>query len=88
MPVPEEQKEYLAKQSADKEAALTTHLHLIHKHYLALPTCLQVPELTEEQKEYLAKQSADKEAAAAEDVEARGPTSFFHGKADKDYQVR
>jgi pre-mRNA-processing factor 17 len=50
--------------------------------------CLQAPELTEEQKEYIAKAAADKEATAAEDVEARGPTSFFHGKADKDYQVR
>jgi pre-mRNA-processing factor 17 len=48
---------------------------------------LQAPELTEEQKEYIAKAAADKEATAAEDVEARGPTSFFHGKADKDYQV-
>lgn len=49
---------------------------------------LQLAELTEEQKEYIAKMQADKEAAAAEDVEARGPTSFFHGKAEKDYQVR
>lgn len=56
--------------------------------WCAVPlACVQVAELTEEQKEYLAKMSAEKEAAAPEDVEARGPTTFFHGKADKDYQV-
>lgn len=50
---------------------------------------MQVAELTEEQKEYIAKMQAEKEAAAsAEDVEAKGPTSFFHGKAEKDYQVQ
>lgn len=48
---------------------------------------LQIAELTDEQKEYIAKVAADKEAATAEDVEVQGPTSFFHGKADKDYQV-
>eukprot|EP00775_Hariotina_reticulata_P008921 gene8921-9098_t len=47
-----------------------------------------VPELTEEQREYIAKQQASKEEAAAEDVEAKGPTSFFHGKKDTDYQGR
>jgi pre-mRNA-processing factor 17 len=49
---------------------------------------VQVPELTDEQREYIAKQQATKEEATAEDVEAKGPTSFFHGKKDKDYQVR
>eukprot|EP00879_Flechtneria_rotunda_P002141 GHRR01002325.1.p1 GENE.GHRR01002325.1~~GHRR01002325.1.p1 ORF type:complete len:303 (+),score=127.78 GHRR01002325.1:221-1129(+) len=48
----------------------------------------EVAELTEEQKEYLAKVQADKEASAADDVDKRGPTSFFHGKQDKDYQGR
>ncbi len=47
-----------------------------------------LPELTEEQKAYIAQQAEKKEAAAAEDVEAKGPTSFFHGKENEDYQVR
>ncbi len=47
----------------------------------------QVAELTEEQKEYIAKQEAAKLEAAAGAVDAKGPTSFFHGKSDKDYQV-
>lgn len=34
----------------------------------------------------MAKQAAEKEAAAAADVDSKGPTSFFHGKDDKDYQ--
>lgn len=46
-----------------------------------------LPELTEEQKAYIAQQAEKKEAAAAEDVEAKGPTSFFHGKENEDYQV-
>jgi len=48
----------------------------------------EVVELTEEQKEYLAKMEADKLESAADSVESKGPTSFFHGKADKDYQGR
>lgn len=47
-----------------------------------------LPELTEEQKAYIQEQAEKKEAAAtAEEVEAKGPTSFFHGKEDADYQV-
>jgi hypothetical protein len=55
---------------------------------LYLPThCLhQVSELTEEQKAYMAEVEAAKMEAAADSVETKGPTSFFHGKADKDYQ--
>mmetsp|Transcript_18506 Transcript_18506/g.51945 ORF Transcript_18506/g.51945 Transcript_18506/m.51945 type:complete len:569 (-) Transcript_18506:353-2059(-) len=45
-------------------------------------------ELTEEQKEYLAKVEAAKMESAADQVEAKGPTSFFHGKEEKDYQGR
>ena len=48
----------------------------------------ELPELTEEQKAYIQEQAEKKEAAAtADEVEAKGPTSFFHGKADQDYQV-
>lgn len=50
--------------------------------------CPQVNELTEEQKEVLAQRAAGKEEEAAEAVEAKGPTSFFHGKEQKDYQGR
>lgn len=56
-------------------------------HHSIASYLLQIAELTDEQKEYIAKVAADKEAATAEDVEVQGPTSFFHGKADKDYQV-
>jgi hypothetical protein len=55
---------------------------------LAVLLLSQVSELTEEQKEYLAKMEANKEGKAAEEVETKGPTSFFHGKESKDYQVR
>ena len=55
---------------------------------LLLTLICQVSELTEEQKEYLAKMEANKEGKAAEEVEAKGPTAFFHGKDAKDYQVR
>ncbi|KXZ41899.1 hypothetical protein GPECTOR_249g617 [Gonium pectorale] len=48
----------------------------------------EVAELTEEQKEYIAKMEAAKVEAAAGAVEAQGPTSFFHGKEEKDYQGR
>jgi len=48
----------------------------------------ETAELTEEQKAYIEAQSAAKEAAAADNVEKQGPTSFFHGKEDKDYQGR
>lgn len=48
---------------------------------------VSLPELTEEQKAYIAQQAEKKEAAAAEDVETKGPTSFFHGKENEDYQV-
>ncbi len=44
-----------------------------------------VVELTEEQKEHMAKVAADK-AESAGAADAKAPTSFFHGKADKDYQ--
>lgn len=48
-----------------------------------------LPELTDEQKAYIQEQAEKKEAAAsADDVEAKGPTSFFHGKENEDYQVR
>lgn len=48
-----------------------------------------LPELTAEQKAYIQEQAEKKEAAAsADDVEAKGPTSFFHGKENEDYQVR
>jgi len=48
-----------------------------------------LPELTEEQKAYIQQQAEKKEAAAtADEVEAKGPTSFFHAKEDQDYQVR
>ncbi len=53
-----------------------------------LASFYQLPELSEAQKEFIAKAAASKEAAAVEDVEARGPTSFFHGKESSDYQVR
>jgi hypothetical protein len=34
------------------------------------------------------EQAEKKEASAsADDVEAKGPTSFFHGKENEDYQV-
>jgi hypothetical protein len=47
-----------------------------------------LPELTEEQKAYIQAQAEQKEAAAtADEVEAKGPTSFFHGKENEDYQV-
>lgn len=49
---------------------------------------VELPELTEEQKAYIQQQAEKKEAAAtAEEVEAKGPTSFFHGKEGEDYQV-
>jgi pre-mRNA-processing factor 17 len=48
-----------------------------------------LPELTDEQKAYIQEQAEKKEAAAtADDVEAKGPTSFFHGKENEDYQGR
>lgn len=47
-----------------------------------------LPELTEEQKAYIQQQAEQKEAAAtADEVDAKGPTSFFHGKENEDYQV-
>ncbi|EFJ39885.1 hypothetical protein VOLCADRAFT_78216 [Volvox carteri f. nagariensis] len=48
----------------------------------------EVSELTEEQKEYIAKMEAAKMEAAAGAVETKGPTTFFHGKDEKDYQGR
>jgi hypothetical protein len=68
----EEQKEYLAKAAADKEAAciavwhVCTVIHPICSYeclLVCLCRCLQAPELTDEQKEHLAKAAADKEAA-------------------------
>lgn len=50
------------------------------------PPCKQKAELTDEQRAFIEQQQAAKEAAAAESVEKQGPTSFFHGKEDKDYQ--
>lgn len=50
---------------------------------------VEMPELTEEQKAYIQEQAEKKEASAsADDVEAKGPTSFFHGKENEDYQGR
>eukprot|EP00798_Chlamydomonas_sp_ICE-L_P006550 gene6550-3202_t len=48
----------------------------------------EVSELTEEQKEYMAKVEAEKIEGAVGAIEVKGPTSFFHGKEDKDYQGR
>ncbi len=53
------------------------------------PCVLQISELTDEQKEYLAKLEAEKaEKAGGEggSVEAKGPTSIWHGKEKTDYQ--
>uniref|UniRef100_A0A383WPQ6 Pre-mRNA-processing factor 17 n=1 Tax=Tetradesmus obliquus TaxID=3088 RepID=A0A383WPQ6_TETOB len=75
------QQEAQAQVAAGQPFALTNRLPWAEKQ-------AQVPELTEEQRAHIAKAAEAKEATAAEDVEARGPTSFFHGKADKDYQGR
>lgn len=49
----------------------------------------EVAELTDDQKEYMAQLEAEKkEKSGKEDVEPQGPTSFFHGKSEKDYQGR
>ena len=53
-----------------------------------MPVLVQATELTEEQKEYIAKAEAEKQEAAALNVDAKGPTSFFHGKEKQDYQGR
>ncbi|KAG2485153.1 hypothetical protein HYH03_016139 [Edaphochlamys debaryana] len=45
-------------------------------------------DLTEEQKEFIAQREAAKLEAAAGSVDAKGPSSFFHGKEEKDYQGR
>ncbi|GLC42328.1 hypothetical protein PLESTB_000659000 [Pleodorina starrii] len=48
----------------------------------------EVAELTEEQKEFISKMEAAKMEAAAGQVDSKGPTTFFHGKEEKDYQGR
>lgn len=90
------------KTTAEKKAEAARKVELIEQAQAADPSApyalinrqpwadkeAAVVGLTEEQKAHMAQLEATKMEAAGKDVETKGPTTFFHGKEQKDYQVR
>eukprot|EP00877_Chromochloris_zofingiensis_P007991 jgi/Chrzof1/3445/Cz12g25200.t1 len=90
------------KTTAEKKAEAARKVELIEQAQAADPSApyalinrqpwadkeAAVVGLTEEQKAHMAQLEATKMEAAGKDVETKGPTTFFHGKEQKDYQGR